>query len=148
MLIQSIHYLLDRDLSKLQQEIESYSKEENLWIIDQNIENSAGNLCLHIIGNLKTYIGAALGNTGYIRHRDAEFSLKNIARKELLEAIEETKTIIKQSLDTLTEDDLKQIYPQELGYPIKTVSHLLVHLTIHLGYHLGQINYHRRILDL
>lgn len=147
MLIPSLQFLFERDLNKLKQEIELYSKEENLWIVDKNIGNSAGNLCLHLIGNLKTYIGAELGKTGYIRQRDLEFSLKNIPRQEILTSIEETKLIVKQTLKTLTEEDLEKEYSQDLGYPIKTTYHLLVHLTIHLGYHLGQINYHRRLLD-
>lgn len=147
MLIPSLQFLFERDLNKLKQEIELYSKEENLWVVDKNIGNSSGNLCLHLIGNLKTYIGAELGKTGYIRQRDLEFSLKNIPREEILASIEETKSIVKQTLETLTEEDLEKEYSQDLGYPIKTTYHLLVHLTIHLGYHLGQINYHRRLLD-
>lgn len=147
MLIPSLLFLFERDLNKLKQEIELYSKEENLWIVDKNIGNSSGNLCLHLIGNLKTYIGAELGKTGYIRQRDLEFSLKNIPREEILVSIEETKLIVKQTLETLTEEDLEKEYSQDLGYPIKTTYHLLIHLTIHLGYHLGQINYHRRLLD-
>ena len=147
MLIPSLLFLFERDLNKLKQEIELYSKEENLWVVDKNIGNSSGNLCLHLIGNLKTYIGAELGKTGYIRQRDLEFSLKNIPRQEILASIEETKSIVKQTLETLTEEDLEKEYSQDLGYPIKKTSHLLVHLTIHLGYHLGQINYHRRLLD-
>jgi len=147
MLIPSILYLFDRDLNKLKEEIELYSKEENLWIIDQNISNSAGNLSLHLIGNLKTYIGAELGDTGYIRERELEFSLKNISRTELLKAIDETKAIVNQALEKLTETDLQKEYTLIKNYPFKTTYHLLIHLTVHLGYHLGQINYHRRLLD-
>jgi hypothetical protein len=147
MLVPSLLYLFERDLNKLKQEIENYKKEENLWIIDNNISNSAGNLCLHLIGNLNTYIGAVLGKTGYIRDRELEFSLKNVSRDMLLKAIEETKNMIKSSLANLNENDLYLDYPMEMGYEIKSTYHLLIHLTIHLGYHLGQINYHRRLLD-
>jgi hypothetical protein len=36
--------------------------------------NSIGNLILHLTGNLNYYIGAQIAGTGYIRHRDLEFS--------------------------------------------------------------------------
>jgi hypothetical protein len=48
----------------------------NFGIIADGISNSAGNLCLHLIGNLNHFIGATLGNTGYVRNREQEFSSK------------------------------------------------------------------------
>ena len=45
---------------------------------------------MHLIGNLNTYIGAELGKTGYIRDRDAEFSLKNVPRQTLLTQLDDT----------------------------------------------------------
>jgi len=33
-------------------------------------------LALHICGNLQHFVGAILGNTGYIRERDLEFTQK------------------------------------------------------------------------
>ncbi|POR25879.1 DinB superfamily protein [Flavobacterium columnare] len=147
MLLPSLQYLFLRDLDKLKTEIESYSDETKLWKIDKNISNSAGNLCLHLIGNLNTYIGRTLGNTNYIRERDLEFSKKNIPKEELLHAIETTKKMIQSTLNKLDETDLEKTYPMEMNYPIKTTYHVLIHLTIHLSYHIGQINFHRRLLD-
>ncbi|WP_136669208.1 DinB family protein [Flavobacterium sp. H122] len=147
MLIPSLQYLFERDLNKLKEEIELYNNENNLWITDKNISNSGGNLCLHLIGNLKTYIGAELGETGYIRERDLEFSQKNTPRIDLLRAVEETKEIVLDTLTKLTEEDLHKEYTLVKNYPFKSTYHLLIHLTVHLGYHLGQINYHRRLLD-
>ncbi len=83
-LIQTLKILFNRDLDKLKFEIESYENENSLWIIDKNISNSAGNLCLHLIGNLNTYIGAEIGKTGYVRNRPLEFSLKDIPKSELI----------------------------------------------------------------
>jgi len=67
MLLEILIKIFKRDLNKLKTEINSYNNEANLWITTKDITNSAGNLCLHIVGNLNTYIGAELGNTGYIR---------------------------------------------------------------------------------
>ena len=140
--------LYNRDLQKLKAEIEYYQNEESLWKIDKNILNSGGNLCLHLLGNLNTYIGAELGKSGYVRHRDLEFSMKDIPKTELLEKIESLIEIVDSTLANLSEDHLKNDYPTEaLGYQM-TTEYFLIHLLSHLNYHLGQINYHRRLLDI
>ncbi|KUJ51724.1 DinB superfamily protein [Chryseobacterium sp. JAH] len=145
---ESIKSLFTRDLNKLKTEIESYQIEESLWKIDKNISNSGGNLCLHLVGNLNHFFGAILGNSGYVRNRELEFSLKNIPRTELAQQIEATLNIVISTLDQLSEDDLAKEYPIEpLGYKM-TTEYFLIHLFGHLGYHLGQINFHRRLLDV
>lgn len=147
MLITILQSLFERDLNRLKAEIELYSDEKNLWLIDRNISNSAGNLCLHLIGNLNAFIGAELGNTGYVRHRDLEFSTKDVARKELLEKIDATIEVVRKSLTTVTEEQLETDYPLMVFKEKITTGLFLVHLATHLNYHLGQINYHRRLLD-
>lgn len=148
MLTETLKTLFNRDLNKLKSEIGSYENEANLWIIDKSIANSAGNLCLHLIGNLNTYIGATLGNSHYIRNRELEFSLKDIPKLELIKMIEATITVVNETLHKITEEQLNSEYPM-LVFKEKTSTELfLVHLTTHLTYHLGQINYHRRLLDV
>ena len=146
MLIETLKSLFNRDLNKLKAEIELYENENQIWLIDKNISNSAGNLCLHLIGNINTYIGAELGKTGYIRDRPLEFSLKDIPRSELISKINNTILVVNNTLDTLTENDLQAIYPQIVFEKEMTTGFFLVHLATHLAYHLGQINYHRRLL--
>lgn len=108
MLTESLIKIFKRDLNKLKSEIELYNKESNLWIVDKEILNSAGNLCLHLIGNLNTFIGGDMGNTGYIRKRDLEFSLKNVPRKELIDKINEVSKIVESTLLKLTPEDLQK----------------------------------------
>jgi len=147
MTIQTLQTLFRKDLEKLKSEIELYQNEQVIWQIDQNIANSAGNLCLHLIGNLNHFIGATLGNTGYIRNRESEFSDKNIPRATLIEQIEKTIEVVEQSLAKVSENQLQAEYPiVVLGKPTSTY-YFLFHLVAHLAYHLGQINYHRRFLD-
>ena len=136
-----------RDLEILKTEITSYKKEENLWIISGEIVNSGGNLCLHLCGNLQHFIGAVLGNSGYVRNRDAEFSRKDVPIRELEAGINLTIEALKKTFMELKEDDLQKIYPVNVfGYEM-TTEYLLIHMATHLSYHLGQINYHRRLLD-
>ena len=80
MITDALTGLFERDLQRLKTEIELYRVEENIWIVKEGIGNSAGNLCLHLLGNLSHFIGGKLGHTGYVRHREDEFSLKNIPR--------------------------------------------------------------------
>lgn len=139
--------IFNRDLNKLKTEIESYKDEEKLWVLADGISNCAGNLCLHIIGNLNHFIGAEFGNTGYVRQRELEFSLKNVAKVDLINQINEVQEIVENALKTLDDVDLQKEYSHRVFNERMTNEFFLTHLTTHLAYHLGQINYHRRLLD-
>lgn len=147
MLISILQSLFERDLLKLQSEIELYQDEKKLWYIKKNISNSAGNLCLHLIGNLNAFIGAELGKTGYVRNRELEFSLKDVPRRELVERIEAVRHVVKHSLSKITTNQLEDEYPLIVFKDRLSTGMFLTHLATHLNYHLGQINYHRRLLD-
>jgi uncharacterized damage-inducible protein DinB len=146
MLTQTLQTIFVRDLNKLKKELESYPNEADIWKIEKLIANSAGNLCLHLVGNLNTYIGTVLGNTGYVRNRDLEFSLKDIPQKELIEKVVATIQVIEKVLPTISEEKLKEEYPLLVLAEKTSVEFFLVHLAAHLSYHLGQVNYHRRLV--
>ena len=147
LLLDSIQSVLLRDLNKLESELLLYPTEASLWKIDKDIKNSAGNLCLHLCGNLQHYVGAVLGKTEYVRNRDLEFSAKNISRENLLKEVLQSKKAIEHTIPTLTETALQTDYPVDVfGKPMKTLF-FLIHLTAHLSYHLGQVNYHRRLVS-
>lgn len=148
MVTETLAALFKRDLTKLYTEIEQYNSEEKLWATEQSIANSAGNLCLHLVGNLKTYIGAELGGFAYTRNRELEFSLKGVPKAELLAMVAETRTIVDETLRTLPATSLQQEYPLLVFTEKTSTEYLLIHLVAHLSYHLGQINYHRRLLDV
>ena len=147
MLLETLKSLFKRDLNRLKAEIESYTSEEKIWSIDKHIANSSGNLCLHIAGNLNTYIGKELGGINYIRNRDQEFSLKNISRTELVKKITGLMSMIDKVLSKLDEAELSKEYPLFVLDTRTSTEYMLVHLATHLAYHLGQVNYHRRLLD-
>jgi len=147
MIKEALIEIFERDLLKLKEEISLYKEENKLWITEKNISNSAGNLILHLIGNLNHFIGATLGKTGYIRERDKEFSDKNISRIDLLESIDGTISIVKATLEDLTLEDFEKDFPLEKHGKIVKIDFMLLHLLSHFEYHLGQINYHRRLID-
>lgn len=147
MLVETLQSLFTRDLNRLRAEIELYKKEENIWKTEGSITNPAGNLCLHLVGNLNTYIGKEIGKTDYVRNRELEFSLKNIPRAELLHKIDETICVVNAALDNLEKSDLAIEYPVLVFEEKTSTGYLLMHLATHLAYHLGQVNYHRRLID-
>ncbi|MCB0643019.1 MAG: DUF1572 family protein [Phaeodactylibacter sp.] len=147
MIIDALKELFIRDLKKLREEINAYQDEQNLWKIEANIANSGGNLCLHLIGNLKAFIGAGFANSGYIRNRVNETSLSDIPKSELLAQIEQTITVVTDGFNQLEESDLDKNFPIVIWEHPTPMASTLIHLQGHLNYHLGQINYHRRLLD-
>lgn len=146
-MLQSLSTLFSRDLKRVVKEIETYNSDANLWLTDVNISNSTGNLALHICGNLQHFIGATLGQTGYIRQREEEFSKKDVSRAAIITELEQTINVVSTTLAKLTTDDLAKTYPIDVFKKEMTSEAFLLHLSTHLNYHLGQINYHRRLLD-
>jgi uncharacterized damage-inducible protein DinB len=143
--LKSISEILSRDLDNLQKEIEQYPTEESVWVIKSEIKNSAGTLVLHLCGNLQHYIGVGLGNSGYKRDRDKEFSARNVSRAELIKEIGNARAAVKLTLEKVSSEILETEYPLPVfDYPM-TVQHFMIHLVSHFGYHLGQVNYHRRL---
>ena len=147
MLTQTLIELFTRDLNNLTEEIRRYKDESNLWKTEGLITNSAGGLCLHLIGNLNHFIGAILGDTGYVRQRELEFTLTDVPKMELIKQVEDTLGVIERTLKKLTEADLQKEYELQVFKKPMSTEYFLVHLSTHLSYHLGQINYHRRLLD-
>lgn len=145
--MEALIQLFNRDLDKLIVEIRNFNRQENLWKTRGNITNSAGNLCLHLIGNLNYFIGTIIGNTGYIRDRESEFKDKNVDQGALVKMILETKSAITLSLESFNLDQLKEKYPINVFGEEMTNEFFLIHLNSHLNYHLGQINYLRRFLE-
>ena len=148
MIQQTLSELFERDLTKLKEEISLYADESKIWTVKGEIKNSAGNLTLHLLGNLNHFVGAILGNNGYVRNRDAEFSDKNVPCDEINNNIDKTIGVIKSTLSKISDEDLKKDYPVKVLKNKETMKteFFLIHLVGHLNYHLGQINYHRRLL--
>jgi Protein of unknown function (DUF1572). len=146
-MIDTLKWLFKRDLEKLKSELQQYQSEAHIWLVEKSIANSAGNLCLHLIGNLNTYIGAGLAKTSYVRQRDLEFSSTNIPLSTLLSQIDETIIVVEKGLSNVTQEQLSGDFPIVIWDKPTGMEHTLILLATHLNYHLGQINYHRRLLD-
>lgn len=130
-------------LDLLKKEIEQYPSDESMWVVAEGISNSGGNLTRHLVGNLNHFVGFAIGNTGYVRNRPLEFSIKDLPKSQLFQDIEETKKMLSEVIPNL---NLDEDYPPEMWGKEMSVKESLIKLVTHLAYHLGQVNYHRRLL--
>jgi hypothetical protein len=146
-LIDSFVLLFERDIDKLANELKLYIHEENIWALRDSINNPAGNLCLHLCGNLQHYVGHGIGHSAYVRDRDKEFSYKGLSRDALLREIDVTKAVVLSALRGMDPALLITPYPLPVFDYTMSHVHFLIHLLAHFGYHLGQINYHRRLID-
>lgn len=144
----SIIQLYSRELDRLTSEISQYQHETSLWKITPQISNAGGSLCIHLIGNLHHFIGKHIGNSDYTRNREAEFTTKDVPKETLLSEISIVKEVVNNSLENLDTSKLKENFAIEKNGEIVTNEFMLLHLFWHLSYHIGQINYHRRLLDV
>ncbi len=135
-------------LTGLRKEISLYKNEHDLWKLTPGLNNTPANLAMHLCGNLKHNIGAVMGNSGYVRNRDLEFSVKDVSRDAILAEIDSTTETVVSILESLAPKDYTKAFPEASHGEEQNYIDALVRLAFHCAYHVGQINYHRRILEL
>ena len=138
--------LLTRELEGLRRSLEAFPDEAAIWRTVPGIGNSAGNLALHMCGNLRHFVGALLGGSGYVRDRDAEFAQRDVPRAKLLAEIDATIADVRKALGGLPAARLDEPFPTPVANVTLPTGRFLMHLSVHLGYHLGQLDYLRRAI--
>ncbi len=138
--------LLQRDLTRLLQEIDSFPNDEAPWKTLPGVGNSAGNLILHLEGNMREFIGRQIGGVAFERKRDLEFNTTGLSVSNLKERIGQVKELAPPIVAGLSAERLDSIFPQQVSKIEMTTRQFLIHLMGHLSYHLGQIDYLRRIV--
>jgi uncharacterized damage-inducible protein DinB len=142
--------IIAREVDRVAAEIEAYRDERNLWVTQGAQRNAPGTLALHLAGNLSHYIGAGLGDTGYVRDRPAEFNDRDVPRAELLARLRAARDTVVAVLSAASDETLEHgRIAVELPEAFAGMSPraYLVHLTWHLGWHEGQIYYHRLAVE-
>lgn len=142
----ALRVMLLRELRALDRQIAAYPDDWSIWQTAPGISNSTGTLVLHLAGNLRHFFGAVLGDSGYVRNRDAEFSTRGLSRAQLQSEVQATIGDVEQALDRIEPAQLEAAYPLPIGDRQVRTAEFLTHLAVHLGYHLGQVDYHRRLL--
>ncbi len=137
--------LFVRELRALRRELEAYPTDAAVWALPPGISNSCGTLVLHLAGNLRTYVGQAIGGIAYERDRPREFSARDLPRAELLRELDATLDAVQRATALLTEELLQREFPHPIGAVRVNTQEFLMHCAVHLSYHLGQVDYHRRL---
>jgi uncharacterized damage-inducible protein DinB len=138
--------MLTRELDGLAREVNVFPDDASLWVVKEGVTNSAGNLALHLAGNVQHFVGAVLGGTGYARDREAEFGRRSGTRAEVVAELARARAVVHAVLSTVPDTGLdKPMTHPMLPGPVPA-RRMLVHLCAHAGFHLGQAGYLRRIV--
>ena len=97
---------LVRELEGLKRELACFADDESVWSTLPGVANSAGNLALHVAGNLQYFIGTVLGHTGYVRNRDVEFGRRSGPREDIYAELDAAISVVRQVLPSLPNDGL------------------------------------------
>lgn len=143
---EDVSRLLVRELQAFAREVELFPDDESLFRTLPGVTNSAGNLALHVCGNLQHFVGAVLGGSGYVRDREAEFGRRDATREELQREIAAAVEAVRSTLVKVDVATLERDYPLQVGGVTLPTGRFLVHLATHLAFHLGQAGYLRRVL--
>jgi len=111
---------------------------DRLWHRAADGSNSAGNLLLHLAGNVRQWVVSGIGGAPDVRARDAEFAATGgMGGEALLEHLEKTLSEVDAVLARLTPESLGEtrlIQGRET-----TVFSALYHVVEHFSGHVGQI---------
>ena len=113
---------------------------EQLWIKPFPFGNSIGNLVLHLTGNLNHYIGALIAGSGYVRHREIEFTDPGpYPIDELLSGFHKAVEMVAETLQS--QDARSLMTPLADQPPIETRLGLFIVCAAHMNNHVGQMSY-------
>lgn len=146
--LQELRRYFQHYITQLKNELLAFPDEALIWETTGSITNSAGNLTLHIAGNLQHFIGHVLGKSNYIRNRNFEFEAKNLSVEALIEELTIAEKVIEKVLSTVTQADLDAEFPITFSHEPSSVYFNLLRFLTHLSYHVGQVNYLRRSFEL
>jgi hypothetical protein len=136
--------IFDRDIAVLEREVALYPDDASLWKAVEGQPTLGGNLALHLAGNLRHFIGAVLGGTGFKRDREAEFASRDLPREAVLKEVRAARADVASALSKLDPALLDRPFPEAIrGHELPTRV-ALIHLCTHLSFHSGQLDYHRR----
>jgi uncharacterized damage-inducible protein DinB len=135
-----------RELQTFIKEIEAFPSDDSVWHTRRGVTNSAGNLALHVCGNLQDFVGRVLGGTSYVRNRELEFGQREGTRATLVAELRTTIDVITATLPDVTDETMAADFPMQLAGKTLNTAAFLVHLAAHLAFHLGQAGYLRRVI--
>ena len=114
--------------------------EKDIWWRPNEASNSAGNLVLHLTGNVRQWIISGLGGQPDTRHRDQEFSEKGpLPKRVILARLRTTVKEAGQVIASRAAVDLASTHHIQ-GFKVTGLQAIL-HVVEHFAFHTGQIIY-------
>jgi uncharacterized damage-inducible protein DinB len=119
--------------------------EEQVWMRGGANENAAGNLVLHLCGNVRQWIVAGVGGKPDVRERDAEFAAQGgVSGDELARRLRETVEEAVAVIDAVTPGQM--VEPRRIqGYKV-SVMEAIYHVVEHFAMHTGQMLFATKLL--
>src|SRR5262245_22962723 len=114
MSIATLRTMFRRDIAAVRRQIEAYPDDDSLWKAVPGTPNTGGTFGLHLAGNLQHFFGAILAKDGYVRDRDAEFTLRNVSRAEILRGLDDAAASVEKTLKGMDDVDLQLPYPEPI----------------------------------
>jgi uncharacterized damage-inducible protein DinB len=112
--------------------------DEEVWKHPNASSNSAGNIILHICGNVTQYILSSLGGIEDTRERDKEFSAAGgMTKPELISKLTNT---VSQAVEVIRRQDEESLTKKRMvqGFQLSGIG-IIIHVVEHYSYHTGQI---------
>jgi uncharacterized damage-inducible protein DinB len=132
-------FLRDDYLPKLLHCVEKMS-DSDLWWRPNEVSNSAGNLILHLCGNMRQWIVSSIGGVEFNRDRNAEFAARGpVPKAQLMASLKQAIEEVDAVLASLKSERLLERFKVQ-KYEVSTLQ-AVYHVVEHFGYHLGQILY-------
>lgn len=114
--------------------------EKGIWWRPNDASNSAGNIVLHLCGNVRQWIISGLGGAPDVREREKEFSERGpIPRRVLISRLKKTVREACEVIDKVNPKTLSQEFSIQ-GYQTSGLA-AIARIYEHFAYHAGQIIY-------
>ena len=113
-----------------------------IWARPYPYGNSVGHLLLHLTGNLNYYIGAQIAGTGYVRHRDVEFTdAHNTPKEQVLAGFDRAIAMVIETIHQQSSEDWTKPYSAEREPFAKDRFTAVFRCAAHAYHHVGQLIY-------
>lgn len=137
--------LYNREIDRLKNEIASFESDDLLWKSSETSIPPAGNICLFVTGTLQHYIGNMIGDSGYIRNKEAELKARNLSRERIMEEVENMRQTVVDTLEQVSKSELLKVFPTKEFEEAVTTEFYLMHLLRTLSFYSGQISVLRAV---
>lgn len=143
-IVENAMFRMEESLRMIAKSLSCLSVQE-LWQKPNAASNSAGNIVLHLKGNITQYILSGLGGQEDQRQRDQEFFVSHeFNSEELIRILRQLIEEVNIVLQSVTDSELMKEYTVQ-GFKLSGQG-IILHVVEHLSYHTGQIAFWTKIL--